>query len=93
MNRQERIHAALSEAFSPVRLFVIDESHQHAGHQPDMTGHGETHFRVRIESEAFAGKSRIDRHRAVNAVLADEFDAGLHALAVEAAASGEATRW
>lgn len=93
MNRQERIHSALTSSFAPVRLFVIDESHQHAGHQPDMTGDGETHFRVRIESEAFTGKSRIDRHRAVNAVLAGEFDKGLHALAVEAAGTGEATRW
>ena len=50
-------------------------------------------MRVRIVSPAFAGKSRLDRHRAVNALLKPELDAGLHALAVEAAAPGEATRW
>ena len=44
-------------------------------------------------SPAFAGMSRIERHRAVNALLADEFKAGLHALAIEPAAPGEKTRW
>ncbi len=48
---------------------------------------------MRIVSAAFAGMSRIERHRAVNAVLADEIKAGVHALAVEPAAPGEATRW
>ncbi|MBW3096539.1 BolA family protein [Pseudohoeflea coraliihabitans] len=93
MNRQARIEAALTETFAPLRLQVIDESHLHAGHQPGMDGSGETHFRVRLESAAFTGRSRIDRHRAVNAALQAEFDAGLHALAVEAAGAGEATRW
>jgi Stress-induced morphogen (activity unknown) len=93
MTRQERIETALKSAFAPVRLAVINESHMHAGHQPQFDGTGETHFRVRIESGDFAGKSRVDRHRAVNAVLKDEFDGGLHALAVEAAAPGEPTRW
>ncbi len=46
------------QAFAPERLDVIDESHLHAGHQPDMTGTGETHMRVRIVSESFAGMSR-----------------------------------
>lgn len=93
MTRRDRIETALKSAFSPVRLAVLDESHMHAGHQPEFDGSGESHFRVRIESGEFAGKSRIDRHRAVNTVLQGEFDGGLHALAVEAAAPGEATRW
>jgi len=93
MKRQERMENALIEAFAPVRLFVINESHQHAGHQPGMDGTGETHFRVRIESDHFIGMNRINRHRAVNDALKAEFDLELHALAVEAAATGEATRW
>lgn len=93
MTRQQRIEAALQEAFSPERLEVINESHLHAGHQPHFDGTGETHFRIRIQCGQFAGMSRIDRHRAVNAALGSEFDAGLHALAVEAAAAGEPTRW
>lgn len=97
---QETIEAKLRRAFSPERLEIINESHLHAGHHHTVSGHeevfdgaGETHFRVRIVAEAFAGKSRVERHRAVNALLAEELDAGLHALAIEPAAPGEATRW
>lgn len=84
----------LTAAFVPERLEVINESHLHAGHQGGaMDGTGETHFRVRIVSDAFAGKMRIKRHQAINDTLADEFANGLHALAIEVAAPGEATRW
>ncbi len=81
MTAQERITRTLEEAFRPARVNVVDESHLHkghAGHRPE----GETHFRVRIASEAFAGRSRLEAHRMVNAALADEFDRGLHALAI-----------
>lgn len=100
MSIQATIEAKLAKAFSPDRLVVINESHLHAGHHhvehghvAEFDGEGETHFRVRIVAPAFAGMSRVDRHRAVNAALDAEFKAGLHALAVEAAAPGEATRW
>lgn len=93
MSLRESIENKLKETFLPVRLNVIDESHLHAGHQPDMTGTGETHMRVQIVSESFSGKSRVDRHRAINALLKPELDAGLHALAIDAAAPGEATRF
>jgi BolA family transcriptional regulator, general stress-responsive regulator len=93
MSIRASIESTLRENLAPERLEVINESHQHAGHQPDMTGEGETHMRIRIVSAAFAGMSRVDRHRTVNALVKPEFDAGLHALAVEAAAPGEPTRW
>jgi BolA protein len=93
MSVKSRIETRLNEAFSPERLVVIDESQHHAGHQPDITGTGETHMRVRIVSSAFAGMTRLARHRAVNDLLKPELDAGLHALAIEPAAPGEATRW
>lgn len=93
MTLQERIETKLKAAFSPERLFVLNESHLHAGHQPEFQGGGETHLRVRIVSDSFAGMSRLERHRAINALLKPELDAGLHALAVEPAAPGEATRW
>jgi BolA protein len=93
MSVRNRIEATLRDNLSPERLEVIDESHHHAGHQPSVTGDGETHMRVRIVAATFAGMSRIDRHRTVNALLTPELDAGLHALAVEAAAPGETTRW
>ncbi|MFL9828102.1 BolA family protein [Rhodoplanes sp. SY1] len=78
----------LSAAFAPSRLEVIDESHRHEGHAGARPG-GQTHFRVRIVSEAFRGKSRLDRHRAINQALAAEIEGGVHALAIEAAAPGE----
>jgi BolA family transcriptional regulator, general stress-responsive regulator len=87
-----RIEEKLTEALAPVSLHVIDESHHHAGHgHPGDKRHGnESHFRVEVVSAAFEGKSRIDRHRMVNALLAQELEAGLHALAVSAKAPGEA---
>lgn len=84
----ERITRKLTEAFAPQELRVIDESHQHQGHGGWREG-GETHFRVDIVSEAFAGKSRLERHRLVNAALAQELADRVHALAIAARAPGE----
>lgn len=93
MSIQKQIERKLGEAFAPERLDVINESHLHAGHQPNFDGSGETHFRVRIVSGAFAGMSRVERHRAVNALLGAELADSVHALAIEPAAPGESTRW
>ena len=93
MTLQTSIEEKLKAAFAPERLAVINESHLHAGHQPGMTGMGETHMRIRIVSEKFAGMSRLQRHRAITDLLKPELDSGLHALAVEPAAPGEPTRW
>ena len=93
MTLKSRIEYRLSDAFSPERLEVINESHLHAGHKPEFDGAGETHMRIRIVSQSFAALNRVARHRAVNDLLKDEFDAGLHALAIEATAPGETTRW
>jgi BolA protein len=78
----------LTKTFAPEALDVIDESHKHAGHAGARPG-GQTHFSVHIVSQAFHGKSRIERHRMVNAALAHELQAGVHALAIRAAAPGE----
>jgi BolA family transcriptional regulator, general stress-responsive regulator len=72
----------LKAAFNPQSLSVIDESHQHAGHS-GAHADGESHFRVRIVAEAFRGHSRVNQHRMVNQVLADELKARVHALALE----------
>jgi BolA protein len=77
----------LTEAFAPQRLEVIDESAEHAGHAGHRPG-GETHFRIVIVAEAFRGKSRLDCHRMINAVLAAELAGGVHALAIHASAPG-----
>ena len=79
----------LHEAFSPESLEVSDESHLHEGHAGHRPG-GETHFRVYIVSPAFQGKSRIERHRMINATLAKELAGSVHALALKAQAPGEA---
>jgi BolA protein len=78
----------LTKAFAPQRLVVADESHQHVGHAGHRPG-GETHFRVTIVADAFRGKSRVERHRMINAVLAGELAGGVHALAIHASAPGE----
>ena len=78
----------LSATFAPESLRVVDESHQHEGHAGHRPG-GQTHYRVYIVSEAFRGKSRIDRHRMINQTLAQELAGGVHALAIHAAAPGE----
>jgi BolA family transcriptional regulator, general stress-responsive regulator len=80
----------LREAFTPESLDVIDESHLHEGHAGHRPG-GETHFRIYIVSEAFEGKSRIERHRMINATLATELAGPVHALAIKAQAPGEAS--
>ena len=85
MNMQERIEARLRSALDPVSLDVIDDLHKHAGHAGAQPG-GETHYTVRVVSPAFAGKSRVQRHRLVYDALAAEIAAGVHALAIDARA-------
>jgi BolA protein len=88
MNIKDAIINKLREAFLPESLDVTDESHLHEGHAGHQPG-GETHFRVNIVSPAFEGKSRIERHRMVNATLAAELKGSVHALAIKAQAPGE----
>jgi BolA protein len=85
---KQTITNKLREAFSPESLDVIDESHLHEGHAGHRPG-GETHFRIYIVSGAFEGKSRIERHRMINATLAVELAGSVHALAIKALAPGE----
>jgi BolA protein len=88
MRTQDRITEKLQQAFSPESLRVEDESHHHAGHAGSRPG-GETHYRLYIVAEAFRGKSRLERHRMINATLAAELAGGVHALAIHAQAPGE----
>jgi BolA family transcriptional regulator, general stress-responsive regulator len=88
MQTRDVITEKLRKAFTPESLRVEDESHQHAGHAGHRPG-GETHFRLYIVSEAFRGKTRIQRHRMINDTLASELSGGVHALAIHAAAPGE----
>jgi len=88
MRTADIITEKLTSAFSPQSLNVVDESHLHAGHAGSREG-GQTHYRVYIVSNAFEGKSRVDRHRMINAALAAELAGSVHALAIHAAAPGE----
>ena len=80
---RQQIIDKLTQSFSPVHLEVIDESHLHAGHA-GASEEGESHFRVKITSQAFAGKMLVQRHRMVNETLADELAGPVHALAIKA---------
>jgi BolA family transcriptional regulator, general stress-responsive regulator len=79
----EALQQRLAELLAPTVLEVLDESAAHAGHAgADGSGYG-THFRVRIASPMFAGRTRVARHRLVYDALQDFVDRGLHALAIE----------
>ncbi len=88
MQTADIITSKLTEAFAPQSLEVVDESHHHEGHSGHRPG-GQTHFRLYIVSDAFKGKTRLERHRMVNAALSGELAGGVHALAIHAAAPGE----
>ena len=83
------IEAQLQETLAPARLEVIDESHLHAGHSGARPG-GETHYRLDIVAAAFEGKSRLERHRLINAALDPAFRRGLHAVAMRVRTPSEA---
>ncbi len=82
MSVAERIRRKLTEALVPSRLVVCDDSHRHAGHA-GARPEGETHFSVEIVSDAFAGLSRLERHRLVHDVLASELAGPVHALSLK----------
>lgn len=88
MKRIDRIRSVLEGALVPERLEIEDESHRHAGHAGAAPG-GETHYSLVVVSAKFLGESRVARQRRVYALLAEEFEGGLHALSVTALAPGE----
>ncbi len=88
MSITERINKKLTEGLTPTVLEVVDESAKHKGHGGWREG-GETHFHVTVVSDAFEGKSRVDRQRMVYALLADEMAERIHALALTTKAPAE----
>lgn len=77
MSRQIRIQEQLCQAIHFSFLNIEDESNQH--HVPE---NAQTHFKIIAVSTEFFGLSRIDRHRAINQLLKNEFETGLHALSL-----------
>jgi BolA family transcriptional regulator, general stress-responsive regulator len=88
MSAETRMREALNVGLQPTRLDVINESELHAGHR-SSPGTGESHFRLLIVSAAFAGLSRVARHRLVNTLLAAELAGSVHALALATYAPDE----
>jgi BolA protein len=84
----DTIRRKLEAAFSPTRLELVDDSDRHHGHA-GHTGSGESHFNLRIEAEAFAGKARVMRQRMVMKALAEELAGPVHALSIVASAPNE----
>jgi BolA protein len=85
---RDAIVAKLSAKFAPSYLEVIDESSRHQGHSGSRP-EGETHFRVRIASDALTGKTRVAQHRAIMDELTAELRGGVHALAIEVVAADQ----
>ena len=84
--RVEKIQQCLQQALAPLELRVIDDSARHAGHAGARDG---GHFTVRIIAAAFTGKTLLQRHRLVNAALADLMHRDIHALSIKANAPDE----
>lgn len=82
MSVTQEITEKLQTAFAPRELEVVDDSESHRGHAGYQEG-GESHFNVRIRSDAFKGQSRIARHRAVHAALGPDLVGRIHALALD----------
>ena len=79
MSVKAAIESKLQQALKPTQLELVDDSARHAGHAGAREG-GESHFKLMIVSDAFAGQSRVQRHRTVYDVLADELKTQVHAL-------------
>ena len=73
---------------APETLEVFDDSSDHAGHAGARESGG-GHFPVIIVSAAFAGQSRLARHRLVYDALRDLMPGSIHALAIVAHAPEE----
>jgi len=77
MSLQAEIELKLTEQLHPMHLEVANESHMH-----NVPPGSESHFKVTVVAEQFAGQGLVDRHRAVNRILAAQLAGGVHALAL-----------
>jgi BolA family transcriptional regulator, general stress-responsive regulator len=89
MQVASRIRSRLDAALSPTRLELMDESARHAGHA-GARPEGETHFRLTIVADTFAGKRLVDRQRMVYTALGDLMRTDIHALSITALTPAEA---
>lgn len=88
MSIEETIRTKLEKALSPQVLEIVNDSDRHVGHA-GHDGRGESHFTLTIVSGRFAGLGRIERHRMINGILAEELRTRIHALSIKAFAPEE----
>lgn len=74
---QSAIEQKLADGFHASHLAVENESHMHS-----VPPNSETHFKVTLVSDDFAGKNRVKRHQAIYSTLGSELQGGVHALAL-----------
>lgn len=87
---QSSIEAKLTQALNPIVLKVTNESHMHRGHAGVQGSTStETHFDIEVVSDTFTSLSRVARQRLVNNLLKEEFDNGLHAVAMRCKAPND----
>ncbi|WP_428348444.1 BolA family protein [Methylonatrum kenyense] len=86
-DRMQRIEQRIRAALPVSHIDIEDESHLHAGHAGARDGRG--HFNLLVVSEAFAGKSPLQRHRLVNEAVGDMFETDIHALSIRAQTDAE----
>ena len=82
MTVADEMRVKLTAAFGPSLLEIVDDSESHRGHSGFQDG-GESHFNVKIRSDAFEGMTRVNRHRAVHAALGPDIIGRIHALALD----------
>ena len=86
--RTRKIETILTEAFSPTKLLIKDQSHLHAGHAGAVDGLG--HYEINIVAEAFVGKRPLARHRLIYDALGSLMQTDIHGLRIKAFAPDEA---
>ncbi len=92
LDTREQIISTLTETFAPSEVVLEDVSERHKGHAGYREG-GQSHFRLRIVAQVFAGRRPIERHRMINGAIKELFDSErLHALTIKALTPDEANR-
>ena len=89
LSRTERMQTLLTAQFAPQKILIEDQSALHHGHAGAQPG-GQTHYRLTLVSQAFEGLTRVARQRLIYHALREEFETGLHALALDLKTPSEA---
>lgn len=77
MSVQKSIEEKIAGRLAPQVLEVLNESDRH-----NVPPGSESHFKVTVVSDAFEGRGLVERHRMLNALLAEYLEGPVHALAL-----------